>query len=140
MAHTPHYPPPSFSVEQVIDCDGYNQTQDKSFFETGFNSWGAYPYDAHDPDKPQDCKFDKDIKIPGTKFGAWGQDTCPSGNKTYCEEQLAAYVYYNGPVQVGFNSKIFLQADTSHYVDADACNSIKHKHKVDMGVALVGYG
>jgi len=126
-----------FSVEEVVDCTGWNKNQDDIFFNKGFMSWNAYPFDTsnHQPDDTQPCRYNPSLKIPGSTMGSYVHQTCGSDKKA-CEDQMATWIYYNGPMQGGITAEVFYNADSSHFVNAAGC-AVNH---FDHGIIYAGFG
>lgn len=128
-----------FSVEEVVDCDGWNKSQDDVFYSKGFMSWNAYPFDTsnHQPDDTQPCRYNPAMKIPRSTMSGWvSQRQFCSSDPKRCEDQMATWIYYNGPMQGGTTSGVFSNADSQHFVNAAGCNN----HHVDHGIIYAGFG
>jgi len=129
----------SFSVEEVVDCTSWNGDQSDVFFNKGFESWDAYPYDRsrHSPDDTKPCTYNADLVIPGSVFSSYLYVSCNQYMKDsyYCEKQMAAWIYYNGPLAGGIDSKIFNHMSSDHFVSN--CGS---KTKIDHGIMFAGFG
>jgi len=107
-----------------------------------------YPYDrtgpSSDPPVPGNpCRYDKSKVIAGTDAYKFTSSTGAAPN----EDQLAAFIYHNGPVQTGINADIFAlrqkgcEGSGDCFITKDACNDPKIKGKgIDHSITLTGYG
>jgi len=99
--------PVSFSEEELIDCIGWDQDQYSYFASKGFMTSADYAYNLTGPDMDppipfNPCRYDASLVVNGTAGffnGRTGQ--APS------EDQLAAFVSWNGPVSAGINADVF---------------------------------
>jgi len=67
--------------------------------------------------------------------GGWVHQQCGSDKKA-CEDQMATWIYYNGPMQGGITAEVFYDADKDHFVDAVGCN----QYNFDHGIIYAGFG
>lgn len=129
----------NFSVEQLIDCIGWDLDQTPSFIKNGFMSTEDYPYNItkypdQDPPIPGNpCRFQKSKVIADSR--ASNHTGVPP---KFGEDQFAAFINYNGPVQAGINADVFREADKDHFVTKEGCAKIKGD--IDHSITLVGYG
>lgn len=98
------YKATQFSEEELVDCVGWdNVPQQFTYFQkNGFMSSQDYPYNLsaypdQDPPIPGNpCKFDKSKVVTGTSGGVFTDSTGGAPN----EDQMLAFIYRNGPLQV----------------------------------------
>jgi len=124
----------NFSVEQLVDCVGWANDQFPSFFHTGFERWEDYPFNITKyPDSdPPPCTLNKSEIIPNTTFT--NVTTVPPDAG---EDQFAAFVFKNGPVQIGIWAEQFSQAEDDHFIRPANCTS---KNSINHSVNIVGFG
>jgi len=129
----------NFSVEQLIDCVGWDLPQTPSFIKNGFMSWEDYPYNIskypdQDPPIPGNpCRFDKTKVIQDSRSS--NHTGVPPSNG---EDQFVAFLYHNGPVQAGINADIFSHADKDHFVTKKSCAKVPGD--INHSITLIGYG
>lgn len=141
----------SFSEEALVDCIGWDQDQYSFFSPKGFMTSLDYPYNLssypdQDPPIPGNpCKFDAAKVVAGTdKFfynGSTGHATATGYASS--EDQLAAFIYRNGPVAIGINANVFgerekgCEATGDCFITTAMCNKYTG---IDHSITLVGYG
>ena len=54
-------------------------------------------------------------------------------------DQLAAFIFHNGPMQVGINAGIFKYKDKNSFVSASAC-AMANISGIDHSLGVVGFG
>lgn len=139
----------NFSEEELIDCVGWDRDQFAYFSERGFIDSETYPYDPSaypdvDPPVPDHpCQYDVTKIIPGTNNYFFGNQT---GNAP-SENQLAAFVYRNGPVATGIASDVFglrekgCETAKNCWITTEMCRDASVVNKpIDHSVTLVGFG
>ena len=138
----------NFSEEELIDCIGWDKDQFSYFTKKGFMDTASYPYNTSGPDMDppiphNPCKYAKPKVIEGTANGAFTGSTGAAPS----EEQLAAFVYRNGPAQTGINANVFglrtkgCEADGSCFITKEMCDDPSIKGKpIDHSITLVGFG
>jgi hypothetical protein len=138
----------NFSEEMLVDCVGWDKDQFAYFSVKGFMDTATYPYNTTGPDLDppvpyNPCRFDASKVIAGTAHGAFTGSTggAPS------EEQLAAFVFRNGPTQTGINANVFglrekgCEATGTCFITKAMCDDPSIKGKpIDHSVTLVGFG
>jgi len=140
----------NFSEEELVDCIGWDKDQFGYFSVHGFIDSADYPYNTTGPDMDppipdHPCLYgqQKEKVIEGTALGNFTNSTGRAPN----EEQLAAFIFKNGPVQTGINANVFglrakgCEATGDCFITEAMCNDPKIKGKpIDHSVAIVGYG
>mmetsp|Transcript_14882 Transcript_14882/g.34318 ORF Transcript_14882/g.34318 Transcript_14882/m.34318 type:complete len:303 (-) Transcript_14882:233-1141(-) len=130
----------NFSVQQLIDCVGWDLDQTPSFETVGFMDYEDYPYnltaypDSDPPIPGNPCRLDESKIIPGSV--AWNHTSVPASEG---EASFAAGVFAWGPLQAGINADVFGARDDNNFVSADACAEFDGTD-IDHSVLLVGYG
>ena len=106
------------------------------FYNVGIESAADYPFNlSHWSDKsPPPCEIDKKNILPDSVF-----TNTTSVPRNAGEEQLAAMVYHNGPMQVGINSKVFKYLDKDHFITAERCSQF-NQTGIDHSLGVVGFG
>ena len=136
----------NFSEEMLTDCCGWDLPQLPFFQAKGFMTSAAYPYNLSsypdvDPPVPGNpCKYDAAKVVDGTAFDNFTDSTggAPS------EEQMAAFIYKNGPLQTGINANVFglrakgCEARGDCFITKEMCASVSKE--IDHSILLVGYG
>ena len=146
----------NFSEEQMVDCVGWDLDQGAVITDghTGFMTSEAYPYndtcatpercDADPPVPNNPCRFTH----PAQKVvGSDGFTNSTSVPGSAGEEQFAAFIYRNGPVQAGIYAPVFGLRDNATcggvgggcWVTAESCASVKGQN-IDHSITLVGFG
>ena len=96
--------------------------------------------DTNPPIPGHPCKWDKSKVIKGTDTG-FTNVTSPAHND---EEQLAAYIFANGPVNSGVDASVFglrekgCEAKGDCFITTDMCK--KSTKGIDHSITLVGFG
>eukprot|EP01062_Namystynia_karyoxenos_P016514 TRINITY_DN1602_c1_g1_i3.p1 TRINITY_DN1602_c1_g1~~TRINITY_DN1602_c1_g1_i3.p1 ORF type:complete len:359 (+),score=138.07 TRINITY_DN1602_c1_g1_i3:83-1078(+) len=123
--------PKNLSTEQLVDCAGWASDQRPMVIDQGLERWEDYPYvpGSYKNGTPP-CTFDK------TKVAAKGWTKFTAGGKT--EDQLAAFMYKNGPVGTGINADIFYHVGDDNFVIRDECKNVSTGH--NHAVTIVGFG
>eukprot|EP00038_Savillea_parva_P028443 m.65150 g.65150 ORF g.65150 m.65150 type:complete len:432 (-) comp8269_c0_seq1:2590-3885(-) len=133
----PH-PPTSFSEQQLLSCrNAVDPSEAYQFYHIGLESYDAYPFNESNwPDSdPPPCHFDKSKVVPDSLFT--NTTTVPSHAG---EDQLAAFVFHNGPMQVGINANIFPSKNADQFVTPEACAAAATKLKgIDHSLGVVGF-
>lgn len=120
-----------------------------SYFQAkGFMDSASYPYNRTGPDlEPpipyNPCRYDSAKVIKDTAPGKFTNMIQIPPN----EEQLAAFIFKNGPVQTGVNANVFglrtrgCEAQGNCFITAAMCNDPSIKGKgIDHSITLTGYG
>ena len=130
-----------------MDCIGWDRDQFSYFSVNGFMSSEDYPYNTSGPDMDppipnNPCKYRKAAVIQGT-LRAFTNSTGSAPS----EDQLAAFIFKNGPVQTGVNANVFglrksgCEATKSCFIAESMCNDPSVKGKpIDHSVTIVGFG
>ena len=69
--------------------------------------------------------------LPASTFSNW--TTVP---ESAGEDQLAAFVRHNGPVQIGIDADVFKNLDDDHHITPDRCGNFT---AIDHSLGIVGY-
>ena len=100
----------NFSEEQLVECIGWTKDQFGYVQTHGFEDMAVYPpyveagyKDTNPPIPGHPCKYDKS-KIVQDSMTKWVNTTAPAHND---EEQLAAWILKNGPVNSGVDASVF---------------------------------
>jgi len=99
----------------------------------------SYPYNIskypdRDPPIPGNpCRFNKRKVIPDSRAS---NHTGVPGR--YGEDQFVAFVYHNGPAQIGINANVFSKMDKDHFITKSGCAQVKGN--INHSVTIVGYG
>jgi hypothetical protein len=140
------FPATQFSEEELVDCIGWDRDQFSYFAPNGFMTSLDYPYnlssypDSDPPIPGNPCRFEKSKVVKGTSGGVFTDSTGGAPN----EDQMAAFVYRNGPLQTGINANVFglreknCEATKSCFITAAMCNSVPRQ--IDHSILIVGYG
>eukprot|EP00040_Diaphanoeca_grandis_P002732 m.22557 g.22557 ORF g.22557 m.22557 type:complete len:358 (+) comp13854_c0_seq1:23-1096(+) len=134
-AKKPH-PLVQFSEMQVLSCKTATVPSDAAvLFTYGAEPSVDYPFNESNwPDKtPPPCHMDMSKILPDSKPS--NTTTIPSSAG---EDQLAAMVFHNGPMQIGINSGILHLKDANGFISADACNANPLK-SIDHSLGVVGF-
>lgn len=128
-----------FSEQMLLSCEkSYTPAVQAAFFfyEVGVESSQDYPFNqSRWPDKdPPPCELEKSKILPQSIFS--NTTTVPHSAG---EEQLAAFVFHNGPMQVGINAGVFKYLDKEHFITSDACKNFTEK-SIDHSLGVVGFG
>jgi len=123
----------NFSVEQLIDCIGGFNDQWPMIHTLGFEELSDYPWNTTNyPDlKPPPCKLDKSKILPDSTLT--NATESPGGD----EDQMAAFVFFNGPCQAGINADVFHNVSSDHFLVPSNCT--EHKG-IDHSINIVGFG
>lgn len=138
----------NFSEEELVDCIGWDKDQFSYFGQHGFMDEAVYPYNTTGPDLDppipnNPCRYNKTRVIPGSGAGKFTNSTggAPS------EDQLAAFIFHNGPVATGINANVFglrqkgCEKNSSCIITQDMCNDPTVKGKpIDHSITLTGFG
>lgn len=147
-------PAKSFSVQQLVECVGWDRDQVPSLLgvagskSRGLEEWQDYPYDSgkypdkDPPIKGHPCHFDAS-KVPSGYVSHDGKSNgfthwAPVPER-YHEDQIAAFLHHNGPVQGGINADVFDHRDHDNFVTQTACKKVNPK-AVDHSILYVGFG
>lgn len=90
--------------------------------------------------KRSPCRFDASKVVPGSAGGFFNGST---GHAT-SEDQLAAFIYHNGPTTIGIDADVFgmrapgCEARGDCFITEAMCK--KAGNAVDHSIVLVGYG
>jgi len=131
----PH-PLVQFSEMQVLSCKTAEAPSDSAVLYTyGAESSANYPFNESSwPDNdPPPCHMEMSKILPGSK--PTNTTTIPSNAG---EDQLAAMVFHNGPMQIGINAGILHLKDANQHLTADVCNKNKLK-SIDHSLGVVGF-
>eukprot|EP01062_Namystynia_karyoxenos_P016518 TRINITY_DN1602_c1_g3_i1.p2 TRINITY_DN1602_c1_g3~~TRINITY_DN1602_c1_g3_i1.p2 ORF type:complete len:325 (+),score=98.69 TRINITY_DN1602_c1_g3_i1:80-1054(+) len=121
----------NLSTEQLVDCAGWNKDQKPMVIDDGLETWEDYPYvPGKYANGTPPCTFDR------KKVAARGWTKFIKGGKT--EDQMAAFMYKNGPSGCGINAGIFYHVGADNFVIRDACQNVSHGH--NHAVTIVGFG
>jgi len=136
-----------FAEEALVDCVGWDHVaEQQTFFQAhGFMPTALYPYNTTGPDSDppvpgNPCKWDQSKAVARTSGGAFTDST--GGGPS--EDQLAAFVYKNGPLQTGINANVFglrakgCEARGDCWITKDMCSRVSKQ--IDHSIVLVGYG
>eukprot|EP00040_Diaphanoeca_grandis_P020058 m.106443 g.106443 ORF g.106443 m.106443 type:complete len:325 (+) comp27722_c0_seq1:27-1001(+) len=138
----------NFSEEELVDCIGWDKDQFSYFAVNGFMDSAIYPYNKTGPDMDppipnNPCRYTKKEVIVNTDNNVFTNMTGGAPN----EDQLAAFLHHNGPVQTGINANVFgmrvkgCEATGDCFITTEMCNDPKIKGKgIDHSITLVGYG
>ncbi|KAH8048760.1 transferase [Aureococcus anophagefferens] len=69
--------------------------------------------------------------LPASTFSNWTTVPASAG-----EDQLAAFVRHNGPVQIGIDADVFKNLDDDHHITPDRCGNFT---AIDHSLGIVGY-
>jgi len=132
----------NFSTQQVISCDPDHaqHNQMTTFFKIGFETLEEYPDNTtryHDKGPFPPCHLDLWKILPKSTF--INQTEVP-GNKDGGEDQMAAFVYKNGPVQAGIWAGVFNYAGDDHFVTPEGCAKMDPALRINHSINLVGFG
>jgi len=136
------FPLTNFSTQQVISCDPYHaqQNQMTTFFKIGFETLEEYPDNTtryHDKGPFPPCHLDIFNVLPKSTFV--NQTEVP-GNKDGGEDQMAAFIYKNGPAQAGIWAGVFKYAGDDHFVTPEGCAKMDPEVRINHSINLVGFG
>lgn len=138
----------NFSEEELVDCIGWDKDQFSYFNSHGFMDSASYPYNKTGPDTDppipnNPCRYDKSKIIRGSDANKFTNMTGAAPS----EDQLAAFIHHNGPVQTGINANVLglrekgCEAKGDCFITQEMCNDPTIKGKsIDHSVTLVGYG
>jgi len=140
----------NFSEEELVDCVGWDRDQFAYFQPHGFMDTAAYAYNTTGPDMDppiphNPCRYNHSSPafIPGTDAGKFTGATGQAPD----EDQLAAFIHHNGPVQTGINANVFglrekgCEKSGDCFITNAACNDPSIKGKgIDHSITLTGYG
>lgn len=123
-----------FSEQQLMSCKGAHEDA-YVFFRVGLEATSSYPYNATSwpTNDPPPCHFDATKVLPESIFSNWTTVPNDAG-----EDQLAAFVRHNGPVQIGIDAGVFKFADDEHHVTADKCGN-STTQTIDHSLGIVGF-
>eukprot|EP00666_Eupelagonemidae_sp_cell4sb_P016299 gene16299-21403_t len=121
----------SLSEQDLGACGGWmtSSGQFTYLYSDGLESYDDYPYDGSST-----CKESRSKKVFG---GGVFTNNIVMPN-AYAEDQLAAFLYRNGPVDMGIDSSILYKQDEDHFITKDKCTS--DLRKIDHSQTLVGFG
>eukprot|EP01063_Lacrimia_lanifica_P015246 TRINITY_DN2205_c0_g2_i3.p1 TRINITY_DN2205_c0_g2~~TRINITY_DN2205_c0_g2_i3.p1 ORF type:complete len:305 (+),score=96.95 TRINITY_DN2205_c0_g2_i3:59-973(+) len=136
----------NFSEEMLVDCPGWTGPQFAYVKAHGHMSEADYPYRTKGPGgKPPipgyPCMFNASEVIEGT-VGAGTFEHEMSAHPS--EDQLAAFVFKNGPIGIGIHAQVFgkrakgCEHNQTCFVTADGCAA--GDGPVNHAVVLVGFG
>jgi cathepsin L len=145
----------NFSVEQMIDCVGWDRDQGSVINDgkTGFMPSELYPYNEScatkascdmDPPVPSNpCRYNAKDMIPKSD-GFTNATAAPS---KFGEDQFAAFVHHNGPAQAGIYAQMFGRRDNTTcggvgggcWVTKESC-ALDDGKNIDHSVTVIGYG
>jgi len=119
----------ALSEQQLVSCVKVSE-QYEAIETTGLESEEDYPYNATQyPDaSPPPCTQDT------SKVVASGYTATTFPPREAGEEQLAAFVYHNGPTGAGIAAEVFNSADVDHWVTNCSSGPIDH------AITAVGFG
>jgi hypothetical protein len=152
-------PAQNFSVQQMVDCVGWDLDQGAVITDgkTGFIPTELYPYNQSCA-TPKAC--DMDPPVPGNpcQYDALKYSVVPLSdgftNTTAVPisgsagiDQLAAFIHHNGPGQAGIYAQVFGRRDNATcggvgggcWVTRESCLLDDGKN-IDHSVTIVGYG
>jgi len=138
----------SFSEEELIDCVGWDHVDEQFtyFQKNGFMTTHDYPYNLsaypdQDPPIPGNpCRFDATKVVAGSGAGKFTDSTGAAPS----EDQMAAFIFLNGPLQTGINANVFglrakgCEATGTCFITKEMCSQVKKQ--IDHSILLVGYG
>ena len=151
-------PQANFSVQQLVDCVGWDLDQSSVIVDghTGFMTSERYPYnescatpsqcDADPPVPGNPCRYERSQIVHGSA-GFTNMTSVPLASGKADEDQLAAFVHHNGPVTIGIYAPVFGLRDNSTcggvgggcWVTSAACDTVKGK-SIDHSITIIGYG
>jgi len=131
------YPLTNFSTQQVISCDPDHaqHNQMTTFFKIGFETLEDYPdntTDYHDKGPFPPCHLDLWKLLPKSTFV--NQTEMHGG-----EDQMAAFIYKNGPVSAGIWAGVFKYA-VDHFVSPEGCAKMDPAIRINHSINIVGFG
>jgi hypothetical protein len=145
----------NFSVEQMIDCVGWDGPQGGviSDGKTGFMPTELYPYNESCATR---ASCDMDPPVPGSPCHYDSKNIVPKSdgftNSTQApgaggEDQLAAFVHHNGPAQAGIYAPMFGRRDNltcngiggGCWVTKESC-ALDGGQQIDHSITAIGYG
>ena len=132
----PH-PLVQFSEQMLFSCARARGVGENYFFyNVGIESAADYPFNlSHWSDKsPPPCEINDQKILPDSIFT--NTTSVPRGAG---EDQLAAMVFHNGPMQVGINSHVFKYLDADHFITAERCAQFNESN-IDHSLGVVGFG
>lgn len=138
------YPLTNFSTQQVISCDPHHgqQNQMTTFFKIGFETLEDYPDNTtryHDKGPFPPCHLDLWKLLPKSTF--INQTEVPGEkNKNGGEDQMAAFIYKNGPVQAGIWAGVFKYKTDDHFVGPKGCAKMDPTLRINHSINIVGFG
>jgi len=138
------YPLANFSTQQVISCDPDHaqHNQMTTFFKIGFETLKDYPDNTtryHDKGPFPPCHLDLWKLLPKSTFK--NQTEVPGNkNKDGGEDQMAAFIYKNGPAQAGIWAGVFKFAGDDHFVTPEGCAKMDPDLRINHSINLVGFG
>jgi hypothetical protein len=108
--------------------------------EPALESAADYPFNlTHWSDRqPPPCRLDASKILPGSTFS--NKTSVP---RSAGEEQLAAFVYHNGPMQVGISSHVLrgvARAGAAAFVPRANCANLTGARGIDHSLGVVGFG
>lgn len=92
-----------FSEQQLLSCNG-GHGEAYIYYSVGLESSQSYPFNqsAWADNDPPPCEMDASKLLAGSTFSNTTSVPTSAG-----EDQLAAFVFHNGPMQVGISSHVF---------------------------------
>ena len=132
----PH-PLVQFSEQMLFSCAREQGVGENYFlYNVGIESAADYPFNlSHWSDKsPPPCNINKEKILPDSIF-----TNTTSVPRRAGEDQLAAMVFHNGPMQVGINANVFKYLDEDHFITAKRCAEF-NESGIDHSLGVVGFG
>jgi hypothetical protein len=136
----------------MTDCVGWDLGQGSVITDrkTGFISWEKYPYnltnypDVDPPVPGNPCRYDE-LKPPIEGSNGFTNTTAVPGDAG--EDQFAAFVHHNGPVQAGIYAPMFGRRDNTTcngvgggcWVTKESC-ALDAGKDIDHSITIIGYG
>jgi hypothetical protein len=134
----------NFSTQQVISCDPHHgqENQMTTFFKIGFETLEDYPDNTtryHDRGPFPPCHLDLWKLLPKSTFV--NQTEVPGEkSKNGGEDQMAAFIYKNGPVQAGIWAGVFKFKTDDHFVGRKGCAKMDPTLRINHSINIVGFG
>jgi len=123
--------PRNLSTEQLVDCVGWASDQFPMMHDPGLETYEDYAYvPGKYTNGTPPCTMNT------SKIVAKGWTNFTHGGST--EDQLAAFMYKNGPVGTGINADVFYHVGSDNFVEMDGCNTVSKGH--NHAVTIVGFG
>jgi C1A family cysteine protease len=140
----------NFSEEELVECIGWDKNQFDYFSKKGFMPMEEYPYPTGkddyqgnvDPPIPgHPCKYKKLRVIEGTADMSFTNVSSVAHND---EDQLAAWIFKNGPVNSGVDAAVMglrekgCEKTGDCFITHEMCK--KSQSNIDHSITLVGFG